>query len=174
MSFMAAKRLVHNDLAARNVLVGAGSIAKVADFGLTRAIPEHEDHITMPGDLKLPIKWMAIEALDYRIFSEKSDVWSYGVVLWEITSYGTTPFKEIKNSEAQRLIREGLRLEQMDGVDDNFFEYMSTCWAEKKEDRPTFEQLLATVTKLKGQAAGRFAAPRDLGLLINKSKSGAH
>lgn len=84
MAYIAEKRMVHMDLAARNVLVAENNLVKVADFGLTRALPDDQDYWQSKSVMKLPVKWCAIESLDDRVFSEGSDVWAFGIVMWEI------------------------------------------------------------------------------------------
>lgn len=88
---MASKRLVHMDLAARNCLLASGNNVKVADFGLTRPLDRGTNHIVLKERLKLPIKWISLEGLDDKVFSEASDVWAFGVLMWEVVSYGETP-----------------------------------------------------------------------------------
>lgn len=84
MAYIAEQRMVHMDLAARNVLVAENNLVKVADFGLTRTLPDDQDYWQSQSVMKLPVKWCAVESLDDRMFSEGSDVWAFGVVLWEI------------------------------------------------------------------------------------------
>ena len=84
MEYISGKRMLHMDLAARNCLVGQNNTVKIADFGLTRVLPEGKDYWQSSSVMKLPVKWCAIETLDERIFSEGSDVWAFGVVMWEI------------------------------------------------------------------------------------------
>lgn len=170
MEYLASKALVHIDLAARNVLLTAGSLAKVADFGLTRSITPGQDHFKMTGVAKLPLKWMSIEAMDQKIFSEQSDVWSFGVVLWEIMAYGSMPYEDVKNAEIQKRVREGLRLPKVPGAADSFYDVASSCWAPRREGRPSFAALTERLSSLKASQAVICPEPRDIGQIASKSK----
>eukprot|EP00047_Mylnosiga_fluctuans_P005670 m.241933 g.241933 ORF g.241933 m.241933 type:complete len:774 (-) comp13936_c0_seq1:86-2407(-) len=145
MEFIASQRLVHMDLACRNCLVGEGNVVKIADFGITRPLDEGKDYHRSPVVLKLPVKWCSIEALDDRLFSEASDVWAFGVVLWEIFSYGRMPYEQFKTQEIQRRVRDGLRLEQPPGCDDDLYDLMHSCWEVDRQKRPAFRALTITL-----------------------------
>ena len=107
---IAAKRMVHMDLAARNVLVGANNRCQIADFGLTNKMEPGKNYFKLPERIALAMKWMAPEALESMIFSEASDVWSIGVVCWEILAYGAFPLKELRNAEVLPQITQGYRM----------------------------------------------------------------
>jgi serine/threonine protein kinase len=128
MKFVASKNFVHMDLAARNVLVAPDGLLKIADFGLTHAFDEGCQYYKQLGVLKLSIRWLAIDSFDHKLFSEASDVWSWGVLLWELYSYGTQPYKGHKLPEVLRLVRSGLRLAQPKSCPASIFALMSETW----------------------------------------------
>ncbi|XP_067031687.1 uncharacterized protein [Acropora muricata] len=140
MEYLAGKGFVHRDLAARNVLVGENKIAKVADFGLTRHVYEERVY-QAKRNRKLPLKWMSIEAIFDQTFTTQSDVWAFGVVLWEIVTLGGTPYPALDNRELLKLLREGYRMEKPDTCCDELYEMMIECWKESPESRPSFTQL---------------------------------
>ncbi|KAJ7385105.1 hypothetical protein OS493_017473 [Desmophyllum pertusum] len=117
MSYLSEKGLVHRDLAARNVLVGHGKALKIADFGLMRQV--YHEVYEVQKQKKLPVKWMAPESLYKQIFTSKSDVWSYGVVMWEIATVGGTPYPLLGNAELMRRLKTGYRMEKPDLCSDN-------------------------------------------------------
>lgn len=142
MEHLEIKGITHRDLAARNILLTTDLTAKISDFGLSR------NGIYMIKDIEeksrhLPIRWMSPEALRDRIFSSKSDVWSYGIVLWEISTLGAFPYSNVQNDCLLRyIIHENGRLEQPDNVPSCVYEIMCSCWASNPEARPNFAQLL--------------------------------
>ncbi|XP_078373558.1 uncharacterized protein LOC144657125 [Oculina patagonica] len=140
MSYLSRRGFIHRDLAARNVLVGEDKHVKIADFGLMR----HTD-----GDIyevkrqkKLPIKWMAPEAIKDSIYTTQSDVWSYGILLWEMSTMGGTPYPGINNKELRHLLYTGYRLERPDSCSQELYSLMLECWKEDPRRRPTFEQIV--------------------------------
>ncbi|KAM7440905.1 hypothetical protein ABFA07_009896, partial [Porites harrisoni] len=140
MEYLARKGFVHRDLAARNVLVGENKVAKVADFGLTRHVYEEKVYHSKRSR-KLPLKWMSIEAIFDQTFTSQSDVWAFGVLLWELVTLGGTPYPTISNRELLRLLKTGYRMEKPDICDDEIYEIMTHCWMESPDDRPNFTQI---------------------------------
>ncbi|XP_073255027.1 tyrosine-protein kinase receptor Tie-1-like [Porites lutea] len=140
MNHLAENNLVHRDLAARNVLVGHDNQIKVSDFGLMRQI--YEDVRSSAKSKKLPVKWMAPEALYQGLYTTKSDVWSFGVVLWEMATLGGVPYPTLTNSELYRLLGTGYRMERPDMCSDDVYELMADCWKEEPRSRPSFYQLI--------------------------------
>uniref|UniRef100_A0A914E2J5 receptor protein-tyrosine kinase n=1 Tax=Acrobeloides nanus TaxID=290746 RepID=A0A914E2J5_9BILA len=140
MQYIASRGLVHRDLAARNVLLFANSIAKISDFGLCCSIDENlTERSTL--SLKLPIKWLSLEALIDRIFSEKSDVWSFGVLMYEVFTFGGIPYATMNNDELVMFLKSGARLELPNNMDFDLYEIMLSCWREDLQKRPTFVEL---------------------------------
>lgn len=140
MNYLETKRFVHRDLAARNILLSSIHQAKISDFGLSRALC-NSDYYTSAGGAKWPVKWYAPESLNYGTFSHASDVWSFGVTLWEMFSFGLPPYGDMPGAEAQKLLDSGVRLLQPENCPDNVFDIMSSCWNYKPRDRPTFRFL---------------------------------
>lgn len=140
MEYLARKGFVHRDLAARNVLVGENKIAKVADFGLTRNVYDQGVY-QAKRNRKLPLKWMSIEAIFDQTFTTQSDVWAFGVVLWELVTLGGTPYPAMDNRELLGLLKEGYRMEKPDTCNDEIYEMMTDCWKQSPERRPTFTEL---------------------------------
>lgn len=171
MQFMASKRYVHMDLAARNCLVHHGNVCKVADFGLTHSYDEGKDHYLLTASAKLPVKWVSIEALDEKIFSEASDVWAYGVLLWEILSYGEVPFADVRNQDIQRRVREGLRMECPEGGNEHIFTVAKSCWIVDRNERPKFATIFDALRKTIIAVQPQSAAPRDIGAVASKVAS---
>ncbi|XP_031570590.1 fibroblast growth factor receptor 2-like [Actinia tenebrosa] len=144
MTHLAKRRCVHRDLAARNVLLADDFVAKVADFGLSRDIYETGEYEkTTVG--KLPTRWMAIESLELRRFTLESDVWSFGVLLWEIETKGLMPHGAISFTELLKQQKKGYRLEQPEGTPDELYRVMQMCWQANPKQRPTFDQICNTL-----------------------------
>ena len=139
MAYLEEQNYIHRDLAARNILVGDHMICKVADFGLARIIDEdiYEAHT----GAKFPIKWTAPEAALYNRFTIKSDVWSFGIVLYEIITYGRFPYPGMTNAQVLEALQQGYRMPRPMGCPDKLYDVMLDCWKEEPASRPTFETL---------------------------------
>ncbi|KAL2763461.1 tyrosine-protein kinase Srms, partial [Daubentonia madagascariensis] len=136
MSYLEQRRIVHRDLAARNVLVDDDLACKVADFGLARLL---KDDIYSPSSgSKIPVKWTAPEAANYQVFSQKSDVWSFGVLLYEVFTYGQCPYEGMTNHETLQQITRGYRLPRPAACPAEVYVLMLECWRGSPEERPAF------------------------------------
>ncbi|XP_077133834.1 tyrosine-protein kinase ABL2 isoform X2 [Ranitomeya variabilis] len=138
MEYLERKNFIHRDLAARNCLVGENHVVKVADFGLSRLMTG--DTYTAHAGAKFPIKWTAPESLAYNTFSIKSDVWAFGVLLWEIATYGMSPYPGIDLSQVYDLLEKGYRMEQPEGCPPKVYELMRACWQWNPAERPSFAE----------------------------------
>ncbi|XP_017793592.1 PREDICTED: tyrosine-protein kinase receptor torso-like [Habropoda laboriosa] len=153
MEFLSSKRIVHRDLAARNILVCADRIVKISDFGLSRDVYQ-ENLYRKKGDGKLPLKWMAIEALTHQIYTTYSDVWSFGILLWEIVTMGALPYPEISSNAVLKLLKSGYRMEQPLNCSIELYNIMFSCWNVRPQSRPTFTQLKEGLDKLLSYHSG--------------------
>uniref|UniRef100_A0A914D3B8 receptor protein-tyrosine kinase n=1 Tax=Acrobeloides nanus TaxID=290746 RepID=A0A914D3B8_9BILA len=140
MHYIALKGLVHCDLAARNVLLFKNNIAKISDFGLCIDLDEAFMFSSSIGR-KLPIKWLAFEILLDREFSEKSDVWSFGVLMYEMFTFGKIPYATTNNDELVMFLQSGGRLERPLNIHDVCYEIMMSCWIKDVKNRPNFGEL---------------------------------
>ncbi|XP_039595903.1 tyrosine-protein kinase Lck [Polypterus senegalus] len=139
MAFIEAKNYIHRDLRAANILVSEDLICKIADFGLARLIEDNE--YTAREGAKFPIKWTAPEAINFGTFSIKSDVWSFGILLTEIVTYGRIPYPGMTNPEVIQNLERGYRMPIPENCPEELYDIMKRCWKELPEDRPTFEYL---------------------------------
>ncbi|XP_051511426.1 platelet-derived growth factor receptor alpha-like [Myxocyprinus asiaticus] len=148
MEFLASKNCVHRDLAARNVLLSQGKIVKICDFGLARDIM-HDNNYVSKGSTFLPVKWMAPESIFDNLYTTLSDVWSYGILLWEIFSLGGTPYPGmVVDSSFYNKIKSGYRMAKPEHASSNVYELMIKCWNSEPEKRPSFHSLSETVASL--------------------------
>jgi len=145
MEYLESKNCIHRDLAARNCLVSDTHCVKISDFGMSR---EEEEYIVSDGLKQIPIKWTAPEALNYGKYTSLCDVWSFGVLAWEIFSKGGTPYQGMTNTRARELIDSGFRMPAPDGTPDEMYQLMLRCWQYEPEDRPHFAEIHATVELL--------------------------
>lgn len=139
LSYLESKKFVHRDIAARNVLVSANDCVKLGDFGLSRWVEEQSYYKASKG--KLPIKWMAPESINFRRFTTASDVWMFGVCIWEILMYGVKPFQGVKNNDVIGKIEGGERLPLPTDCPPSLYYLMTTCWAYEPSKRPSFANL---------------------------------
>ena len=139
MAYLEAQHFIHRDLAARNVLVGDGNIVKIADFGLARLIQDGV-YVAKSGE-KFAIKWTAPEAYLYNRFTIKSDVWSFGILLYEIVTYAWFPYPGMRNAEVLIKVKQGYRMPPPPGCPDPLYQIMLSCWKAEPDERPTFEYL---------------------------------
>ncbi|XP_063318239.1 tyrosine-protein kinase Tec [Pelmatolapia mariae] len=146
MDYLEAHSFIHRDLAARNCLVNEHNVVKVSDFGMTRYVLDNQ--YTSSNGAKFPVKWSPPEVLHYSKYSSKSDVWSYGVVMWEIFSEGRTPFENRSNVEVVTDITRGIRLYRPQRASQPLYAIMYRCWHEKPDGRPSFSELLEEIRKL--------------------------
>jgi L1 cell adhesion molecule len=154
MEYLEQNRLVHRDLAARNVLLKNPHHAKITDFGLAKILDINQDEYKSSGG-KMPIKWLAIECLFQKTFTHKSDVWAFGVTVWELLSYGAKPYEGVEPRDVPALLERGERLQQPSICTIHLFSLIIKCWAQNPDARPTFATLVA---ELAGMAAdpGRY------------------
>ncbi|XP_050550733.1 tyrosine-protein kinase receptor torso isoform X2 [Spodoptera frugiperda] len=151
MEFLAANRVVHRDLAARNILVTADRTLKIADFGLSRDVYE-ENQYKQKGNGKMPIRWMALESLTRRIYTTQSDVWSFGVVVWEVATVGGSPYAAVPAARLPRLLRAGYRMPRPNNCSPQLYDIMLSCWRTHPRDRPTFADLHQRLDELLNSA----------------------
>uniref|UniRef100_A0A673J9Z3 Fibroblast growth factor receptor n=1 Tax=Sinocyclocheilus rhinocerous TaxID=307959 RepID=A0A673J9Z3_9TELE len=141
MEYLASKKCIHRDLAARNVLVTEDNVMKIADFGLARDI-HHIDYYKKTTNGRLPVKWMAPEALFDRIYTHQCDVWSFGVLLWEIFTLGGSPYPGVPVEELFKLLKEGHRMDRPSTCTHELYMMMRDCWHAIPSQRPTFKHLV--------------------------------
>jgi len=147
MEYLSSKKIIHRDLAARNVLVTEQNICKVADFGFSRDVMINLIY-ERKSEGRLPIRWMAPESLYDNIYTTKTDVWSYGVLMWEIATLGSTPYPGMSGSEVMKKVKEGHRLEKPEHCDREIFNMMFYCWDKDPVERPSFTQLVKDLEAL--------------------------
>ncbi|CAN9504718.1 unnamed protein product [Ophioblennius macclurei] len=138
MKYLEEHNFVHRDLAARNVLLVTQHYAKISDFGLSKALSEDQNYYKEKAHGKWPVKWYAPESINYFKFSSKSDVWSFGVLMWEAFSYGQKPYKGMKGNEVMMMIEGGQRMDSPLNCPPEMYELMRTCWTYKADERPAF------------------------------------
>ncbi|XP_071389561.1 ephrin type-A receptor 7 isoform X3 [Centroberyx affinis] len=170
MRYLSDMGYVHRDLAARNILVNSNLVCKVSDFGLSRVIdddpeavytttgkmqdimnliftPATDLHFTEQGG-KIPVRWTATEAIQYRKFTSASDVWSYGIVMWEVMSYGERPYWDMSNQDVIKAIEEGYRLPAPMDCPPGLHQLMLDCWQKDRAERPKFDQIVGILDKM--------------------------
>ncbi|NWW22209.1 FLT3 kinase, partial [Falcunculus frontatus] len=145
MEFLESKSCIHRDLAARNVLVTRGKVVKICDFGLARDVMNDSDYVVR-GNARLPVKWMAPESIFERTYTMKSDVWSYGILLWEIFSLGVNPYPGIQvDANFYKLIQSGFKMDQPYYATKDVYCMMQSCWALDSRKRPSFSYLVSSL-----------------------------
>nr|XP_040039838.1 tyrosine-protein kinase ZAP-70 [Gasterosteus aculeatus aculeatus]XP_040039839.1 tyrosine-protein kinase ZAP-70 [Gasterosteus aculeatus aculeatus] len=163
MKYLEEKNFVHRDLAARNVLLVKQQFAKISDFGLSKALGADDNYYKARTAGKWPLKWYAPECINFHKFSSKSDVWSFGVTMWEAFTYGGKPYKKMKGPEVMRFIDSGNRMECPAACPERMYTVMKECWIYKHEERPDFKKVeesmrsyhysISNKAKLEGAAA---------------------
>ncbi|TWW72683.1 Ephrin type-A receptor 3 [Takifugu flavidus] len=148
MKYLSDMSYVHRDLAARNILVNSNLVCKVSDFGLSRVLEDDPEAAYTTRGGKIPIRWTAPEAIAYRKFTSASDVWSYGIVMWEVISYGERPYWEMSNQDVIKAIEEGYRLPAPMDCPVVLHQLMLDCWEKGRSDRPKFGQIVTILDKL--------------------------
>ncbi|KAM7389184.1 hypothetical protein PAMP_023177 [Pampus punctatissimus] len=146
MAYLESKQYIHRDLAARNCLVDGNGTVKVTDFGLSRYVLD--DEYTSSAGSKFPVRWSPPEVLLYCKFSSKSDIWAYGVLMWEVYTLGRLPYERLNNTEIVEQVSRGLRLFRPQLANEKVYSIMTSCWLEKADERPTFQELALTVQDL--------------------------
>ncbi|XP_076581142.1 non-receptor tyrosine-protein kinase TNK1 isoform X1 [Chaetodon auriga] len=171
MDYLETKRFIHRDLAARNVLLASRETVKIGDFGLMRGLKQDMDHYVMSAHRRIPFAWCAPESLRIGSFSHSSDVWMFGVTMWEMFTYCEEPWFGLSGRQILwRVEREGERLEKPPDCPQELYAVMRKCWACNPVERPTFAQLTTMVLEAKPmevQATRDFAEPRKLALVAN-------
>jgi serine/threonine protein kinase len=153
------------DLAARNVLVDSALICKVCDFGLTRPIDRKLGYFKQTQSMKLPVKWMALESITQRIFSEKTDVWSMGITIWEIMNYGKVPYEGVRNVQVQSHLENGARAPRPSNCPVNIYAEVEKCFIKDPSTRPNFEYFVSSFTRL-FVSNGGLDGCRDIGAAL--------
>ncbi|CAJ1064053.1 ephrin type-B receptor 4a [Xyrichtys novacula] len=150
MKYLAEMSYVHRDLAARNILINSNLVCKVSDFGLSRFLQENSSDPTYTSSLggKIPIRWTAPEAIAFRKFTSASDVWSYGIVMWEVMSFGERPYWDMSNQDVINAIEQDYRLPPPPDCPTHLHQLMLDCWQKDRSARPRFADLVSALDKL--------------------------
>ncbi|KAL2099923.1 hypothetical protein ACEWY4_004317 [Coilia grayii] len=148
MRYLSDMGYVHRDLAARNILVNSNLVCKVSDFGLSRVLEDDPEAAYTTRGGKIPIRWTAPEAIAYRKFTSASDVWSYGIVMWEVMSYGERPYWEMSNQDVIKAVEENYRLPAPMDCPVALYHLMMDCWQKDRNSRPKFEEIVGLLDKL--------------------------
>ncbi|XP_072715074.1 tyrosine-protein kinase Fer-like isoform X4 [Ciconia boyciana] len=147
MAYLESKNCIHRDLAARNCLVDENNILKISDFGMSR---QEDDGVYSSSGLKqIPIKWTAPEALNYGRYTSESDVWSFGILLWETFSLGVCPYPGMTNQQAREQVEKGYRMSAPQKCPEEIYKIMQRCWAYKPESRPKFSEIQKALSSIK-------------------------
>uniref|UniRef100_A0A2K5CBF8 non-specific protein-tyrosine kinase n=1 Tax=Aotus nancymaae TaxID=37293 RepID=A0A2K5CBF8_AOTNA len=154
MAYIERKNYIHRDLRAANVLVSESLMCKIADFGLARVIEDNE--YTAREGAKFPIKWTAPEAINFGCFTIKSDVWSFGILLYEIVTYGKIPYPGRTNADVMTALSQGYRMPRVENCPDELYDIMKMCWKEKAEERPTFDYLQSVLDDFYTATEGQY------------------
>ncbi|XP_072545272.1 vascular endothelial growth factor receptor 1 isoform X2 [Salminus brasiliensis] len=148
MEFLASRKCIHRDLAARNILLSENNVVKICDFGLARDLYRDPDYVRK-GDARLPLKWMSPESIFDKVFTTQSDVWSFGVLLWEIFSLGASPYPGLNmDEEFCHRLKQGTRMRAPEYSTPEIYNTMLSCWEKNPDDRPTFTALVSTLGDL--------------------------
>ncbi|XP_070552352.1 fibroblast growth factor receptor 1-A-like isoform X2 [Ptychodera flava] len=162
LAYLHQKHIIHRDIAARNVVIYGDNVGKLCDFGLARDVYSYiyKKPINENDHVKLPLRWMAPETLegDYG-YSTESDIWSFGVLLWEVSSLGQRPYENLPNNQILDMITNGTRLPRCQGCPADLYEVMKDCWNSKAERRPSASDLVQRLITLKHQRKGFFTEP---------------
>uniref|UniRef100_A0A3P8RYY3 receptor protein-tyrosine kinase n=1 Tax=Amphiprion percula TaxID=161767 RepID=A0A3P8RYY3_AMPPE len=148
MRYLSDMGYVHRDLAARNILVNSNLVCKVSDFGLSRVLEDDPEAAYTTRGGKIPIRWTAPEAIAYRKFTSASDVWSYGIVMWEVMSYGERPYWEMSNQDVIKAVEESYRLPGPMDCPEALYHLMMDCWQRERSNRPKFDEIVCLLDKL--------------------------
>uniref|UniRef100_A0AAQ4R4A6 receptor protein-tyrosine kinase n=1 Tax=Gasterosteus aculeatus aculeatus TaxID=481459 RepID=A0AAQ4R4A6_GASAC len=162
MRYLSDMGYVHRDLAARNILVNSNLVSKVSDFGLSRVLEDDPEAAYTTRGGKIPIRWTAPEAIAYRKFTSASDVWSYGIVMWEVMSYGERPYWEMSNQDVIKAVEESYRLPGPMDCPEALYHLMMDCWQRERSNRPKFDEIVCLLDKL-------IRNPSSLKKLVNSS-----
>jgi serine/threonine protein kinase len=148
MCYLESKGIVHRDLAARNILVKSFHQVKITDYGLAKVLDQNENCFYAKTNTLLPVKWLAIESIKQRLFTHKSDVWSYGVCLWEMFTFCAKPYNEIDNTNLISCLQNGVRLAKPNIASLEVYTTLLKCWVENPAARPTFKELSGEFSKM--------------------------
>ncbi|NP_001389687.1 ephrin type-A receptor 5 isoform 11 precursor [Mus musculus] len=162
MKYLSDMGYVHRDLAARNILINSNLVCKVSDFGLSRVLEDDPEAAYTTRGGKIPIRWTAPEAIAFRKFTSSSDVWSYGIVMWEVVSYGERPYWEMTNQDVIKAVEEGYRLPSPMDCPAALYQLMLDCWQKDRNSRPKFDEIVNMLDKL-------IRNPSSLKTLVNAS-----
>ncbi|XP_056151580.1 macrophage colony-stimulating factor 1 receptor [Lampris incognitus] len=150
LAFLAAKNCIHRDVAARNVLLTSHRVAKICDFGLARDIMNDSNYV-VKGNARLPVKWMAPESIFDCVYTVQSDVWSYGILLWEIFSLGKSPYPSMAvDSRFYKMVKCGYQMSRPDFAPPEMYMIMKMCWILEPTERPTFSEIIQMIERLLG------------------------
>ncbi|XP_021336731.1 macrophage colony-stimulating factor 1 receptor isoform X1 [Danio rerio] len=153
LDFLAAKNCIHRDVAARNVLLTNSRVAKICDFGLARDIMNDSNYV-VKGNARLPVKWMAPESIFECVYTVQSDVWSYGIMLWEIFSLGKSPYPNILvDSKFYKMIKCGYQMSRPDFAPPEMYTIMKMCWNLDAAERPTFSKISQMIQRMLGETS---------------------
>ncbi|CAL4061662.1 unnamed protein product, partial [Meganyctiphanes norvegica] len=171
MEYLAKRKVLHGDLAARNLLLSENNVVKISDFGLSRDIYKKDVYMKKGDDL-MPIKWMSIEAIRDRIFSVQSDVWAYGVTLWEIFTLGSTPYPGVEvNKDFLKLIEDGYRMEQPKLANKEMYRIILDCWNSDPKSRPSYQDISESIGNLlPDELIKNFINMNDINIQLNKER----